>query len=130
MTEPDWIARSPHAAIIYALRTVAWADGVLDELELIWSAQLLERLGVPIDRDVFRHWMNTANDDVAPEEADTFNQLFLLTEAIGLAWADGVYQSPERDRIARWARAWSVTDTQLEALEAEVAASQTLSGSR
>ena len=124
MTEPDWIARSPHAAIIHALRTVAWADGVLDELEVIWSARLIERLGVTVDRDRFRHWMGTPDTDVTPDESDTFNRLFLLDEAIRLAWADGVYQPRERARIARWAKTWSVTETQLEALEAEVVASR------
>ena len=121
--EADWIARSPHASIIHALRVVAWADDVVEEEEILWVARLLDRLGVEVDDAIFRHWMNTAPSGSVPEEADTFNQLFLLDEAIRLAWADGTYQSAERERIARWAELWSVAPEALQSLEDEVAAS-------
>ena len=124
MPEPDWIARSPHAPIIHALRAVAWADDVLEETEVLWTALLLKRLGIQVDRDVYRIWMNTPPDDTPPEESDTFNQLFLLDEAIRLAWVDGIYRAPERERIARWAQRWSVTPEALKALEDEVAQSR------
>ena len=121
--EVDWIARSPHASIIHALRVVAWADDVVEEEEMLWVARLLQRLGVEVDDGVFRHWMNTPPTGPIPDESDTFNQLFLLDEAIRLAWADGTYQAAERQRIARWAEAWSVAPDALQALEDEVAAS-------
>ena len=122
-TDVDWIARSAHASIIHALRVVAWADDVVEEEEVLWVARLLRRLGVEVDDAVFRHWMNTPPTVSTPDESDTFNQLFLLDEAIRLAWADGSYQQTERRRIARWADMWSVSAEALQALEEEVAAS-------
>jgi len=123
MNNVDWIELSPHASLIHALRAVAWADHVVEDEEIIWASQLLERLGVEVNQEVFRHWMNTRPPDRSPEESDTFNRLFLLDEAVRLAWADGSYDATERKRIARWARQWSVSDAKLEAIEADVAAS-------
>jgi uncharacterized tellurite resistance protein B-like protein len=122
MDRPDWLKCSPHAPLLHALRSLAWADGVLDRAEAAAIARVAMTLEVPITCASLEAWLGEVPDEEAPPESDTFGRLFVLSQALRLAWADGSFCPDERARINRWAQGWGITAAQLAAIEAELQA--------
>ena len=122
MSLPDWLAASPHAALLEALRAVAWADGDLDETEQQMVVALVARLGLQPSEGALRVWLSqpVGADAKGLVETDRFNCVFILSQALELALADGDYSASERERIEGWATAWSITKEELATIEEEV----------
>jgi len=123
MDGPAWLERSPHAPLLHALRSLAWADGGLDLAEAEAIARVAASLDVELHCAALEAWLaERPSRETAPAEPDAFGRLFVLSQALRLAWADGAFTADERERVGRWAAAWGISNAQLEGLEAEVTA--------
>ena len=125
MSHSTWVDQSPHAPILYALRSLAWADGELAPAEVEAIARVAETLDLDFHYAELFAWLSNPPSEPPPSEADAFGRLFVLSQALRLAWVDDEFSATERERISRWAEAWDISTEDVARLEAEVLAERT-----
>jgi uncharacterized tellurite resistance protein B-like protein len=89
-------------AIVKALVSVAWADGVFAERERAMLDALLDAYGAsPEDRAVVYAYAETRRtlDDVDPQELSADDRRILLQHAVLLTYADGDQSKEEADLL-------------------------------
>ena len=95
-------------AIVKALVSVAWADGVFAERERAMLDALLDVYGAtPEDRSAIYAYAETRRtlDDIDPQDLSAEDRRILLQHAVLLTFADGEQSNEETDLLAAlWAK--------------------------
>jgi len=95
-------------AIVKALVSVAWADGVFAERERAMLDALLDAYGAtPEDRSAIYAYAETRRtlDDIDPQDLSAEDRRILLQHAVLLTFADGEQPNEETDLLAAlWAK--------------------------
>jgi uncharacterized tellurite resistance protein B-like protein len=95
-------------AIVKALVSVAWADGVFAERERAMLDALLDAYGAtPEDRSAIYAYAETRRtlDDIDPQDLSAEDRRILLQHAVLLTFADGEQSNEETDLLAAlWAK--------------------------
>ena len=126
MTDPKWLASSPHATLIKSLRAIALADGVLESDERLFLERVIRKVGLtPSSHALSLFWEGGQGDAFVPEETDPFSKRFILSKAMEMSFEDGSYSEVERANIERWAQLWSISAEELQEMEAEISAEYT-----
>jgi uncharacterized tellurite resistance protein B-like protein len=106
-------------AIVKALVSVAWADGVFAEQERQMLSALLEAYGATREeRDAIQAYAGQKRtlDDIDPQELSADDRRILLQHAVLLTFADGHQAKEEAEMIAALAAKLRIPEQEAKAL--------------
>ena len=106
-------------AIVKALVSVAWADGVYAEREREMLEALLEAYAAaPAEREALLTYaaQRRTLDDIDPQELSADDRRMLLQHAVLLAFADGDLSKEESDLLSALSAKLRIPDAEAKAL--------------